>query len=122
MTITPPLIPGDDHFNALANRLAATLSTAFGYSMPEAEEHIRNFYEAYEKAAPERRALLQKNGINETLEWSAADLFWHDDVALVLRIGYGLAGGDVNSVAFLDWRKTCWEALRNGQRVPAPGV
>lgn len=120
MAITPPLIPNDDDFNELANRLAAKLSSAFGYSLPDAEEHIRNFYIEYEQSAPQRRKVLKDKGVQEDLAWSAAELFWHDDVALVLLIGYRLAGGNTNTLEFLDWRTACWDALKSDQRVPDP--
>jgi hypothetical protein len=62
MAITPPL---SDHepFNQLANRLASQLSSAFGYTLPEAEEHIRNFYVDYERSMPERRRYLKESGV-----------------------------------------------------------
>ena len=95
-----------EHFDRLVNRLARELSTGFGYSLEEAEKHLSDFYEAYDKNPPEG--------------WTAADYFWHDDSAVVLRIGYELAGGKSSSLAFLDWRKECWEPLRKGERVPDP--
>lgn len=119
MTISPPLIPDHGPFNELANRFARELSSAFGYSLPEAEEHIRRFYIEYEKSIPERRRFLEEKGV-KTEPMSAEEVFWHDDSALVLQIGYQLAGGDVSGVAFLDWRKRCWDALKRGERVPAP--
>jgi hypothetical protein len=108
MAINPPLIPGDEDFNHLADRLAATLSVAFGYSLQEAELHIRNYFVEYER--------------REIPGWSAADHFFHDGVAVVLLIGYTLAGGDPTSLAFLEWRKSCWDALRHGRRVPSPPI
>jgi hypothetical protein len=120
VTITPPLVPGDESFNCLADRLAASLSTAFGYSLEEAEGHIRDYYLEYEQSLPARRDAFKKAGVAKAFDWTAADLFRHDDIALVLFIGYRLAGGDPHSVEFLDWRKTCWDALKAGQRVPSP--
>lgn len=120
MTITPPLIHDDEAFAKLSNRLAQQLSTAFGYSLPEAEDHVRDCYQEYEASIPDRRRSLREAGVTTELEWSARDHFWHEDSALVLHIGYRLAGGDPNGAAFLEWRKTCWDALRSGGRVPSP--
>ena len=122
MTITPPLVPGDEAFNRLADRLASTLSNAFGYSLREAENHIRDFYVEYDKSLPARRDRLKYAGVDREFEWSAVDLFWHEDRALVLYIGYRLAGGDPDSLEFLEWRKTCWDALKLGQKVPWPRI
>ncbi|MFT3722960.1 MAG: hypothetical protein QM773_05170 [Hyphomonadaceae bacterium] len=120
MTISPPLIADHEPFNALANRFARELSTSFGYSLSEAEEHIRNYYFEYEASIPEmNRRLKEVHGIEPT-EWSAELHFWHEGSAIVLLVGYRLAGGDPGSLKFLDWRKNCWDALNSGQRVPPP--
>jgi hypothetical protein len=120
MAINPPLIPGDEEFNHLADQLAATLSAAFGYSLQEAELHIRSYFIEYERSLPARRDQLRRLGVPAELEWSVADHFWHEGKALVLLIGYRLAGGDPAGSAFLEWRKGCWDALRSGGRVPSP--
>jgi hypothetical protein len=120
MTISPPLIPGDEEFNRLADQLAATLSAAFGYSLQEAERHIRNYYVEYERSLPAMRDQLRRAGVKRQYEWSAADHFWHEGEALVLLVGYRLAGGDPESSVFLEWRKGCWDALKHGRRVPSP--
>lgn len=122
MIITPPLVPGDEPFNRLADRLASTLSIAFGCSLQEAENHIRDFYVEYDKSLPARRDRLKYAGVDREFEWSAVDLFWHEDRALVLYIGYRLADGDPDSLEFLEWRKTCWDALKLGQKVPWPRI
>jgi hypothetical protein len=122
MTISPPLIPGDDLFNRLADRLAATLSIAFGYSLEEGEGYVRDYYVEYDQSLPAMRDRLKSAGVETEFEWTAADHFWHEDSALVLFIGYRLAGGDPTGVDFLEWRKTCWDALKLGQRVPLPHI
>jgi hypothetical protein len=122
MTITPPLVPGDEEFNRLADSLASTLSNAFGYSLQDAEKHIRDYYVEYDRSVPAMRDRLKKAGVEREYEWSAADHFWHEGPALVLYIGYRLAGGDPNSLDFLEWRKTCWDALKLGQKVPWPRI
>lgn len=119
MAIAPPLTTDDHELNELGNRFARELSSAFGYPLREAEEHIRDFYLEYEKSMPERRRFLQEKGV-KTEPMTTADVFWHDGSALVLLIGYRLAGGNPNSLEFLDWREACWEPLKNGQRVPEP--
>lgn len=119
MAITPPLTQDDDELNELGNRFARELSSAFGYTLPEAEGHIRDFYLEYERSMPERRLSLQAKGVS-TEPMTTADVFWHDGSALVLLIGYRLAGGNPNTLEFLDWRKDCWDALKSGQRVPKP--
>ena len=106
MTLSLPLDEENEYFERLANRLAHELSTGFGYSLDEAEKHLSDFYEAYDKERP--------GG------WTAADYFWHDDSAVVLRLGYELVGGNPSSLVFLEWRKECWKPLRNGERVPDP--
>jgi hypothetical protein len=106
MTLSLPLDEENEYFDQLANRLARELATGFGYSLEEAEKHLSEFYLAYDKKRP--------GG------WTAADYFNHDDSAVVLRLGYELAGGNSSSLEFIDWRKGCWEPLRNGERVPAP--
>jgi hypothetical protein len=121
MTISPPLVPDDDGFNALANRLASQLSSAFGYPLPEAEKHIRDFYVDYQNSIPEQRKAFEKRGVSGE-PMTAEQVFWHEDSALVLEIGYRLAGGDISGLKFLDWRKGCWDALKNGQRVPPPTI
>jgi hypothetical protein len=121
MTISPPISPDDDSLNQLANKLAGQLSSAFGYTLAEAETHIRDFYVEYDRThVPAAHAAMKEFGYTGDNVYTAADLFWHDDSALVLLIGYRLAGGDTNTLAFLDWRKGCWDALFSGQRVPAP--
>jgi hypothetical protein len=126
MTIAPPLAPDDDNLNETANVFARELSSAFGYPLPEAEEHVRDFYLEYERSMPERRRALAKAFVAHGLDaekaepMNTAEVFFHDGSALVLLIGYRLAGGDPNTLEFLDWRKGCWDALRNGQRVPTP--
>lgn len=106
MTLSLPLDEENEYFDRLANRLARELSTGFGYSIEDAERHLTDFYLAYDKMRP--------GG------WTAYDYFNHDDSAVVLRLGYELAGGDSSSLAFFDWRKACWEPLRSGERVPVP--
>lgn len=95
-----------EYFDRLVNRLARELSTGFGYSLEKAEQHLSDFFYAYEANRPQG--------------WTAADYFWHDDSAVVLRLGYELLGGDSHGIAFLDWRKACWDPLKNGERVPMP--
>jgi hypothetical protein len=122
MAITPPLDPNDDDLNWLANDLATKLASAFGYPLPQAEEHIRKYYLEYERAAPLRRQVLRDHGAPEERAWTAKEVFGHDYSSLVLEIGYRLAGGDVRSEEFFEWRKTCWDALKNDQRVPPPRI
>jgi hypothetical protein len=123
MTITPELVFGDDVFNELANRLARELSSAFGYTLAEAEKHIADFYAEFEASIPERSLALREMGSDGELHaWTALELFFHEDSALVLMIGYRLAGGDIDRLEFLSWRRICWEPLRNGQRVPSPNL
>jgi hypothetical protein len=122
MTISPPLVPDDEQFNKLANRLARELSTAFGYSLEESETHIRNFFNEYEKSIPERARSLREAGVTREFDWTTVDLFFHEDSALVLYIGYQLAGGDPTSLKYLDWRKNCWDPLKLGERVPLPQI
>ena len=119
MAITPPLTLDDDELNELGNRFARELSSAFGYPLPEAEKYIRDFYLEYEMSMPERRLFLREKGV-KTEPMTTADVFWHDGSALVLLIGYRLAGGNPNSLEFLDWRKDCWDAFKSGRRVPQP--
>lgn len=107
-------------FNELADRLARQLASAFGYPLAEAEQHIVEFYRRYEEWTPVQAQNLKEKGINPEWAWTAKDYFWHEDSALVLELGYELAGGKPHSLAFSDWRKGCWDALRNGQRVPLP--
>lgn len=121
MTISPPLIENDEAFNELANKLARLLSSAFGYSLAEAEQHIRDYYVWYDEiSVPAQREAMRKLGHNGEGVYTAFDLFWHDDTSLVLLIGYRLAGGDTGTLAFLDWRKGCWDALHSGRRAPPP--
>ncbi len=119
MTITPPLSEDDQDLNDVANRFATELSSAFGYPLPEAEEHVRSFCLDYEASRPEARRVLLDNGVS-TEPMTTAEVFFHDGSALVLEIGYRLAGGNPRSLEFLDWRKDCWDALKSGQRVPKP--
>jgi hypothetical protein len=121
MTISPPLTPGDDAFNALANRLAGQLSSAFDYSLAEAENHIRDFYLDYQRSIPETRKVYAQRGVT-TEPMTAKEVFWHEDSALVLEIGYRLAGGDIGGVEFLEWRKGCWDVFISGKRVPTPDL
>ena len=121
MTISPPLFPDDDGFNLLANRFARELSSAFGYSLPEAERHIRDFYVDYQRSIPEQREAMKKRGFSVE-PMTAEEVFGHEDSWLVLEIGYRLAGGDTRGVEFLEWRNGCWDALKNGQRVPSPNI
>ncbi len=121
MTISPPLFPEDDGLNDLADRLATELSTAFGYSLPEAESHIRNFYLDYQRSIPEQREIMKKKGVSAE-PMTAEEVFGHEDSWLVLEIGYRLAGGDVRGTKFLEWRNGCWDALKSGQRVPTPNI
>jgi hypothetical protein len=122
MTISPPLVADDEQFNKLANRLARELSSAFGYSLEEAETRIRDFFNAYEESIPARARYLRELGVSKELDWTTVDYFFHEDSAIVLHIGYQLAGGDPTSLKFLDWRKDCWDPLKLGERVPLPPI
>lgn len=118
MTITPPLVPHDRFFNRLANRMARELWKGFGYPLREAEQHIWNYFHEYEQALPFRRRKYWRED-RSGFDWTARLLFFHDESALVLDIGYSLAGG-AGGLDFLDWRSGCWEALWNGRRIPLP--
>jgi hypothetical protein len=73
MAISPPLIPGEDAFNAfnaLADKLAAKLSSAFGYTPSEAEQYIRTFYDECESSEPQRRKQLRDSDVSEHGAWA----------------------------------------------------
>lgn len=121
MTITPPLAPEDDyHFNKLANEFAEQLAASFGYTLQDAEEHVRAFFTEYENSIPARRSSLKAMGVELEPDYSAIDYFSHEGNAVVLYLGYRLAGGNPEGIEFLDWRKNCWDALRRGERIPLP--
>jgi len=106
MTINPPLNPADPDFNSFADKIAATLSKAFGHTLSDAESYVRAFYEF--------RQSRDFGG------WSAEDYFFHESFAIVLEIEWYRVIGEAWDIDYLDWRKICWDPLSAGARVPPP--